>query len=92
MTTTRTVTIADPLGLHARPAADFVTAARGYESELAISVGDKMANCKSLLSVLKLGISQGTIVVIEATGEDEERAVEDLSTRLEHQAQGSASS
>jgi len=92
MTTTRTVTIADPLGLHARPAADFVTAARGYSSDLAISVGDKVANCKSLLSVLKLGITQGTVVMVEATGEDEERAVEDLASRLEHEVQDSASS
>ncbi|GAA1136344.1 HPr family phosphocarrier protein [Nocardioides aquiterrae] len=92
MTATRTVTIADPLGLHARPAAEFVSAARGYQSDLVIRVGDATANCKSLLSVLKLGIAHGTVVVVEADGEDEDSAVEDLAARLENEVQDAASS
>lgn len=92
MTTTRIVTIADPLGLHARPAADFVSAARGYQSDLVIRAGGKTANCKSLLAVLKLGITHGAVVVLEAAGEDEESAVEDLAGRLENEVQDAASS
>ena len=92
MTTTRPVTIADPLGLHARPAAEFVSAARGYQSDLVIRAGEASANCKSLLSVLKLGITHGTVVVIEADGEDEDRAVEDLAVRLETEVRDAASS
>lgn len=91
MSVTRTVTITDPLGLHARPAAVFVTSARGFESDLKILVADKAGNCKSLLSVLKLGISQGTVVTLEANGGDEEQAIETLVALLAHQSQESTS-
>jgi phosphocarrier protein HPr len=88
---TRTVIVADPLGLHARPAALFVESARGFESDLQILAADKRGNCKSLLSVLKLGISQGTEVTLEASGNDEEQAVETLASHLAHESHESAS-
>lgn len=91
MSATVTVTVADPHGLHARPAAEFVEAARGFESNLQILAADKRGNCKSLLSVLKLGISQGTTVTLEADGHDEEQAVEALASLLEHASQDSPS-
>lgn len=91
MTATCTVTIADPQGLHARPAADFVTASRDFECDVEIQVGDKSGNCKSLLSVLKLGIAHGTLVTLQATGADEERAVTELAELLGHQVQGTSS-
>lgn len=91
MSATRTVTVADPHGLHARPAAEFVESARGFESNLQILTADKRGNCKSLLSVLKLGISQGTAVTLEADGHDEEQAVETLASLLEHASQDSPS-
>lgn len=87
MSATRIVVITDPLGLHARPAAEFVTAARGFESDLQLLVGDKQANCKSLISVLKLGIGQGTVVTLEAVGGDEEDAAETLALLLDRQGQ-----
>lgn len=83
MTVARTALIADPLGLHARPAADFVARARVYESEVVIAAGEKTANCKSLLAVLKLGAVGGTEVTITATGPDEHDAVGALVSFLE---------
>ncbi|WP_445337078.1 dihydroxyacetone kinase phosphoryl donor subunit DhaM [Clavibacter sp. CFBP 8614] len=58
-------------GLHARPAADFVTRAAGYSS--AITVNGQ--NAASLLGVMALGLTRGAHVVIEATGDDAEEAV-----------------
>ena len=84
MTATQTAIVADPLGLHARPAADFVAQARSYESELVLTSGEKSGNCKSLLGVLKLGIGSGSEVRITATGSDEDAAVEALSAFLMH--------
>lgn len=78
MTVSQTATVADPLGLHARPAADFVAQARTYDSEIVLTSGDKSGNCKSLLGVLKLGIVTGSEVSITATGPDEVAAVEAL--------------
>lgn len=83
MTVVRTALIADPLGLHARPAADFVARARVYESDVVIAAGEKSANCKSLLAVLKLGAVGGTEVTITATGPDEDDAVGVLASFLE---------
>lgn len=83
MSASRTTIIADPLGLHARPAAEFVTRARTYESDLSIASGDKTGNCKSLISILKLGIAVGTEVTITAAGPDEAAAIEELGSFLE---------
>ncbi len=82
MTVSQTATVADPLGLHARPAADFVAQARTYDSEIVLTSGDKSGNCKSLLGVLKLGIVTGSEVSITATGPDEVAAVEALAELL----------
>lgn len=81
--------IADPLGLHARPAAEFVTAARGFDAELSVATETKQANCKSLLSVLALGVTQGTTVTITATGPDEEAALAALTSLLASQGEDS---
>ncbi|WP_043669770.1 dihydroxyacetone kinase phosphoryl donor subunit DhaM [Clavibacter michiganensis] len=58
-------------GLHARPAADFVTRASAYSS--AVTVNGQ--NAASLLGVMALGLTRGAHVVIEATGDDAEEAV-----------------
>jgi PTS hybrid protein len=58
-------------GLHARPAADFVTRASRYSS--AITVNGQ--NAASLLGVMALGLTRGAHVVIEATGDDAAEAV-----------------
>lgn len=78
MSVSRQVVVADPLGLHARPAAEFVERARTYACEITIENDGSVGNCKSLLSVLKLGIAHGTAVTINATGEDAENAVASL--------------
>jgi len=83
MTASHVVIITDPLGLHARPAADFVARARGYESELIISHAANSASCKSLLGILRLGVVSGSEVMITATGPDEEEAVQSLVAFLE---------
>lgn len=82
MSATRTVLISDPLGLHARPAADFVAQARSYASDVSLTAGEKHGNCKSLLSILKLGITQGTEVALTASGPDEQTAVDELCSLL----------
>ena len=84
---TLTVTVADPHGLHARPAAKFVEVARGFTSDLTIAAAGKTRDCKSLLSILSLGISQGTVVTIAAAGADEADAVRALAALLEMESQ-----
>jgi phosphocarrier protein HPr len=81
----KSVVIVDPLGLHARPAADFVEKARTFACDITLDKGDRSANCKSLLSILKLGVTQGAEVTITASGDDEQAALDFLVAVLEEQ-------
>ncbi|HOG45689.1 MAG TPA: HPr family phosphocarrier protein [Anaerolineae bacterium] len=65
-------------GLHARPAREFVNIARQFQSDIRVSHGVKSANAKSLLSILTLGVERGGTIRIQASGEDEEAALQAL--------------
>ena len=80
------VTVNHPEGLHARPASDFVEAALKFESRIEVRLDDKIANAKSILSLLKLGIEQGQRVVLRAEGPDAEAALSELRRILENRA------
>ena len=75
------VIVDNNVGLHARPASLFVQEAAKYTSDINVycqdpeTKEDRNANAKSILSVLTLGVFQGTEITITATGEDEEKAV-----------------
>jgi phosphotransferase system HPr (HPr) family protein len=73
-------------GLHARPAHLFCTAAGKYQADVRVrnaSTGTKFVNAKSILMVLTLGVSQGHEVEIQASGFDEENAIESLKQLIE---------
>jgi phosphocarrier protein HPr len=75
------ILVKNPSGLHARPGSDFVNLAKQFESTIKIHRIDKpekVANAKSIVFVLSLGIKKDMTVEIEATGNDEEKAVNAL--------------
>jgi len=65
-------TVALPAGvaLHARPAATFVKTALRFRSQLTVGSNGKVANAKSILAVLALGATGGTVLSLSAEGED----------------------
>ena len=69
------LTIMNPAGLHARPAALFVQTAVKFQSEISLVKDEKPVNAKSILSVLSLGIHQSETVLIRAHGPDEQAAL-----------------
>ncbi len=69
------VTVQNKTGLHARPAAMFVQKAGKFSSTITVIKEEREANAKSIMSVMALGASQGSTVVIRAEGSDEEEAV-----------------
>lgn len=77
------VTLVSKSGLHARPAAIFVQKAKEFQSEIALSKGDKSVNAKSILSVLSLGAEQGDQVLLKVNGDDAEMALQALTALLE---------
>lgn len=77
-----TVVITNESGLHARPATAFTQMCAKFASKLTIAAGDKKADAKSILTVLTLGATKGTSVVITADGADEEEALAAMSEFL----------
>jgi len=77
----KTVTILNPSGLHARPGSDFVNLAGKFNSSIKLWKVDrpeKIANAKSIIFVLSLGIKKDTVIEISAEGNDEVQAVDQL--------------
>ncbi|WP_374688968.1 phosphoenolpyruvate--protein phosphotransferase, partial [Promineifilum sp.] len=62
--------IPNRLGLHARPAARFVTIANRFTADIRVSKGERSANAKSINQVATLGARQGDSVLVTATGPD----------------------
>lgn len=70
--------IVNELGLHARPAALFVETATRFKSDIMVVKDDLEINGKSIMGVLMLAAACGTELVIDATGEDCEDALDAL--------------
>lgn len=70
---TEQIVITNPSGLHARPAAEIVEAAKASSADIQIHKGEKAANAKSIMSVLALGANTGDTIqlTIEGDGADD---------------------
>jgi phosphotransferase system HPr (HPr) family protein len=72
------LTILNDVGLHARPAAEFVKLAANYQSSITIrNVNSNSAavDAKSILSVLTLGVEKGHQIELTCDGQDEKQAI-----------------
>lgn len=76
------ITITNETGLHARPAKTLVNLVKQFKSNVTIWHGEKKANAKSLISVLTLGASKGSLLKIEINGEDEETALAEIESAI----------
>lgn len=72
------IVVQNQVGLHARPATFFIQKANEFTSSIWISKEERKVNAKSLLGVLSLGVTRGTVITIIADGTDEEEAVKEL--------------
>lgn len=70
--------IQNKLGLHARPAANFVELAQQFACELILIKDGKQANAKSILSLMTLDVRANDLVTIQADGPDEVDAIQAL--------------
>ncbi|MDF2593303.1 MAG: Phosphotransferase system, phosphocarrier protein HPr [Clostridia bacterium] len=80
-----TIEVKNNEGLHARPASEFSKASMKYKSDIKVYKNgqEKAYNPKSILSIMSMGAVKGDVLRIEASGEDEAAAIEDLKTILE---------
>lgn len=74
----RPATIRNRLGLHARPAAEFVKLASTYEAEIWVDKEGLEVNGKSIMGVMMLAAEAGSSIRIRAVGPDAARAVDGL--------------
>ena len=74
----KTVKIANKLGLHARPSAKVVQTASKFKSEITLEKEGLEVNGKSIMGVMMLAAEMGAEIKISAKGQDEEEAVKAL--------------
>ena len=75
-------TVLNKLGLHARPAAEFVKCARTFKAAIQIRKGDEIYSAASILEILSANLDFGSAFIIEAEGPDAESALQKLSDLL----------
>ena len=78
----REVRVSNKLGLHARPAAHFVTHVRTFRSEIWLVTAEGRYSASSLIEVLRANLDCGANAILEAHGVDAEEAVERLQNLL----------
>jgi phosphotransferase system HPr (HPr) family protein len=62
--------IKNPMGLHARPAAQLSAFCKSFPNEIAVSIGERKANPKSIFSLLAGGFKKGETVLVSVKGTD----------------------
>jgi phosphocarrier protein len=77
------LTIVNPLGLHARAASKFVNLARTFESEVRLAREGTEADGKSIMSVMLLAAPVGSQVTLAVSGPDQDQAFEALRTLID---------
>ena len=65
-------------GLHARAAAKFVKTASAFEARIDVCHGGTEVCGTSIMGLMMLAASKGSVISVHATGEDAEAAVEAL--------------
>lgn len=71
----RSFTIRNKLGLHARPSAQLTQAASRFQSDIFIAKDGRRVNAKSIMGVMMLAAGPGSVVTVDAAGPDEEQAL-----------------
>jgi phosphocarrier protein HPr len=81
--TSRTVTVANRLGLHARAASKFVHLASRFQAQVRVGRGSQSMDGKSIMGILLLAAASGTPLTVSADGQDELAAVDALCAFIE---------
>jgi phosphocarrier protein len=78
----RETMVVNPLGLHARPAAQLVKLASTFQSEIELVKDGMPVNGKSIMGVMMLAAENGSSIMVRAQGADEAAAVAALSALI----------
>lgn len=68
------ILIINPMGLHSRPCAMLAKMAKKYDCHIRLSYQDKSADGRSLLGLMKLGVVNGSMIILQCEGTQEQEA------------------
>lgn len=77
-TVEKQLTIVNRLGMHARPAAQFVKVASRFRSEVWVKKDSEEVNGKSIMGLMMLAAGQGSKLLVRCEGPDAERALAEI--------------
>jgi phosphocarrier protein len=80
---TRSVTVRNALGMHARAAARFVHTATAFQAHVRVAHGHREMDGKSIMGILLLAAACGTTITISTDGADEREALHVLCELVE---------
>ena len=81
--TSRSVTVVNRLGIHARAAAKFVHVATRFGARISVARDGREVDGKSIMGILLLAAARGTTILITADGTDETSAIEALAALVQ---------
>ena len=80
---TKSLTVKNDLGIHARPAAMIVRIANRYKADLYVEKDDEVVDGKSIMGLMMLAAGNGSTLQFTAEGKDCEAVLTDLETLFE---------
>ncbi len=72
---TKQLTVLNKLGIHARPAAQFVRAASRFQSDVTVERDDETVDGKSIMGLMMLAVGCGAVITVTVEGPDEAEAM-----------------
>lgn len=75
---TREFTVTNKLGIHARPAAQFVKTASTFSCDIQVEKDDEQADGKSIMGLMMLAAGHGSILTVTTEGDDADEALDAL--------------
>ncbi|MEE2734312.1 MAG: HPr family phosphocarrier protein [Verrucomicrobiota bacterium] len=76
--TSKELTISNKLGIHARPAAQFVKTASKFEADIRVEKDGEEVNGKSIMGLMMLAAGHGSVIKIIVEGSDAQDAMKSL--------------
>ncbi len=80
---TKSLTVKNDMGIHARPAAMIVRIANRYKADLYVEKDDEVVDGKSIMGLMMLAAGNGSELHFTAEGDDSESVLSDLEALFE---------
>lgn len=76
------MTIINKLGLHARAAAKLINVTSRFSSDIQLCKDGRSVDGKSIMAVMMLAASKGTVLTVSADGDDAQEALADIESLI----------